>query len=245
MKNMKKDKKGFTLVEMIIVCAVIGIAASVAAPSLTSAIVDMRLKDYASTAQRAEDVTVSLTGLQYASNATGGNPLVMDWPGTGEEQKSLLDHYIYIEKGGVYKDGAGRNCFRVAPANIAASDPERVSAGLTEFYKRTMNGLDPPGDWKSGDDTEQQVAHSVYFLLSGSSVDGTVSAVEEGEFVRYKFAWSEYFMTKNGKNYAIYHGIKYSGGSVDAPDGATTAAGWHIYEVRDRNLFYLDMLMGV
>jgi hypothetical protein len=110
--------------------------------------------------------------------------------------------------------------FRLAPANLAVSGDARTSAGLSEFYKRTMNNL-PPVSWKTG--YEQYVTCSVYFVLSGSNVNpgaGTVS-----NYVNYVFAYSEYFMTANNKNLAVYHGAGADGGAAPA-DGD-----WHIYEV--------------
>ena len=232
-------KKGFTMVELIVVMAIIGIAAGIAVPSLSNTVERMRIRDIIHSAQIVEDATMELVGLQYANSDTG-NPLLMSWPGSPSEQSNAAAQYVYVQKGVTYSSGGAGECFRLAPANLAASGTARASDGLSELYKRTMNDL-PAVGWKNG--YEQNLTCSIYFLLSGSNINTDASAIDSGKYVRYDFAYSEYFMTDNGTDYAVYHGIRFHGNGAAKGDAATgspsrDAGAWHIYEITGGQMKY-------
>jgi len=248
MGKIFKNKKGFTLIEVITVCVIIGIAASIAVPNFTNAIHRTTVRNMVQSAVWAENAIMSLTGLQYARSESG-NPPIVDW---GASPPVIVDseNYVYIQKNNSAGPG-GSGVFRVAPANIAV--PNRVadrnveassisSAGLKEFYKRTMNPLPPP-TWRSAAGFEQWVTCSVYFKLEGSNINASVTDVNDNKFVSYDFAYSEYYLHDGNRQLVIYHGIKLHG-TADKPGAAlpspapTPDEGWHVYEYNGGNLTY-------
>ena len=257
MGKIFKSKKGFTLIEVITVCVIIGIAASIAVPNFTNAIHRTQVRNLVQSAVWSENAIMSLTGLQYA-RSDSGNPLIVDW-GSVEVDR---ENYVYVEKGnnkGLNATGLD-SVFRVAPANIAV--PGRVadrsvdassitSAGLKEFYKRTMNPLQPP-EWRSGAG-EQWVTCSVYCKLAGSNINASVTDIDTtaGKFVKYDFAYSEYYLEDGNRRFVIYHGIQYHA-TNDKP-GVAIGAGanpikdenysWHVYEYDGGNLTYFGSVI--
>jgi len=246
MGKISKRKKGFTLIEVITVGVIIAIAATIAVPNFSNLIHRNQIRNIIQTAQWSENVIMSLTGMQYANSETG-NPPIADWAANEIVDK---ENYIYVEKGNSAGLGIGP-VFRVAPANMAV--PNRVadrsadassvtSAGLQEFYKRTMNILQPPS-WKTGAEFEKWVTCSVYFELDNSIIISNVSGVASGKFVRYNFAYSEYYFSEGNKQYAIFHGIKFHG-TGDGPGTAVTwntptrDMDWHVYEYDNGVLTY-------
>jgi type II secretory pathway pseudopilin PulG len=225
------------MVEVIVVCAIIGIAAGIAVPSFSAMVKKMQIRDYVRSAQGTEDAIMSLTGLQYA-NTTSGNPFFMSWPGNTNEQDLASKEYVTIEQGQTY-DWGGVACFRLAPANLASENRNHQSSeGLAEFYKRTMNDL-LPVPWKTGN--EKNLTCSIYFALTDSDVNSGIAGVAAGKYVRYSFAYSEYFTTVNGKNFVIYHGAKWHSSSAKPGDNAGNAFSsgspsqdpgvWNVYEI--------------
>jgi len=244
-----KNKKGFTLIEVITVCVIIGIAASIAVPNFTNAIHRTTVRNMVQSAVWAENAIMSLTGLQYARSESG-NPPITDWGAIPPNNVVDRENYVYVEQGNSAGPG-GSGTFRVAPANLAV--PDRVadrsveassisSAGLKEFYKRTMNPLMPP-TWKSGPEYEKWVTCSVYFKLDGSNINPSVTGVNDNKFVNYDFAYSEYYLQDGNRQLVIYHGVKFHG-TADKPGALIPALSptpdesWHVYEYSGGNLTY-------
>jgi len=204
---------------MITVITIIAIGASIAVPNFAGMIERNQLRGYTQTAQNAESALMALTGLQYAKTSSG-NPEI-PFPSWSDPDPGFVsdDQYISVEYRGLYFGP----CFRVTVANATALDGNRSSAGMKEFYKRTMNRLEPLS-WRSPD----RAVCSVYFFLdTASNIEANVNGIADpSKFAQYRFAYSEYFMTAGGKNLAIYHGAK-----IDA-DGTPVelADGWYIYE---------------
>jgi len=249
MGKIFKSKKGFTLIEVITVCVIIGIAASIAVPNFTNAVHRTTVRNMVQSAVWAENALMSLTGLQYARSESG-NPPITDWSASSPNNIADSENYVYIQKDKSAGPG-GSGVFRVAPANIAV--PNRVaersadasvitSAGLKEFYKRTMNPL-LPATWKSGPEYEKWVTCSVYFKLDGSNVNPSVTSVTDGKFVQYEFAYSEYYLQDGNRQLVIYHGIKLHGtadkpGALLPTPAPTPDIGWHVYEYDGGALTY-------
>jgi len=207
-------RRGFTLIEMIVVITIIGIGASIAVPNFARMIQNNQLRSYVQTAQIAENTLMALTGMQYATTATGV-PLFVSWAEGSARVDD--DQFVTVESG-----KSTLNSFRVTVANATAADPDRNSAGMREFYKRTMNPLYPLG-WRT-----DRVVCSVYFTIAGSNVNAGITGVTPGTFIRYNFAFSEYSMIAGNRNLVIYHGA-----TIDTSTGIPNALvdGWHIYAV--------------
>jgi len=199
---------------MIVVITIIGIGASIAVPNFARMIQNNQLRGYVQTAQVAENTLMALTGMQYATTETGV-PLFIPW--TPVSARVADDQFVTVESG-----KSTLNSFRVTVANATAADAERTGAGMREFFKRTMNPLDPL-DWRP-----DRVVCSVYFTIAGSNVNAGVTGVAPGTFIRYNFAFSEYFMTVGNRNLVIYHGAM-----IDTNTGVPNALvdGWHVYAV--------------
>jgi len=197
---------------MIVVIVIIGIGSSIAVPNFARMIQRNEWRGFVQTAQNAEATIMSLTGLQYAKT-TSGNPSFVTWPPTSAV---AADQFITAQSG-----RTTLSTFRITVANANAPDGNRESAGMQEFYKRTMNRLEPLS-WRASD----RVVCSVYFLISGSNVNDGATGVTSG-YVKYQFAFSEYFMTtSDGRNLAIYHGA-----TIDSSGNPNALAdGWHIYQ---------------
>lgn len=233
-----KTKKGFTLIEVITVCVIIAIAAAIAVPNFGNLIKRTQLRNIVQTAQWAEDATMSLTGLQYASPS--GNPPIADWSSYEEVGK---DNFIYIQKGSPAINIG--DVFRAAPANIAVENRTRAtSEGLNEFYKRTMNDLQPP-TWRNTLTFEDLVTCSIYFYRDPAILDLNTPSITAGSFVRYNFAYSEYYMLDGNRQFAIYHGIRFHEENAQPGAVANTPVadpGWHVYLYDSGTLTYFGSL---
>jgi len=205
-------KRGFTLIELIVVIAIIGIGTSIAVPNFANMLQRNQLRSYVQTAQNAENAMMALTALQYA-NTTSGKPELVSFP---DKIPANGRQYVFIDIPGDF--------YRVTVARFNTDE----SDGQKEFFKRTMNDLSQPG-WLGG-----HPVCAVYFddistlQISGTTITG---------FPGYNFAYSEYYMSAGNNDLAIYHNAKFTDGS---PIGSSPsmAEGWFIYFVREGNLYF-------
>jgi prepilin-type N-terminal cleavage/methylation domain-containing protein len=154
------EKRGFTLIEVIVVLTIMGIMASIVAPNFSGYIHKLQVKEIVRQAKLMDDELSALTARQYAE--IGLAPRIghngSDAYGTPGLQTVPKNNYIEAvvvngngglsyfgitaTGGGAPQRGTGYVTLanNIVPANAAAINPSRVSAGLTEFYRQT--GID-------------------------------------------------------------------------------------------------------
>jgi len=213
--NRPVGRRGFTLVEMITVIAIIAIGTSIAVPNFANMIQRNQLKGYVQTARNAENTVMALTGMQYANNKEG-NPLYSPWP-PGELPANTLDkQYVTFDL------PAGTGVFRVTVARLA-SDTE--TAGETEFRKRTNSFIEE--SWRA----DGSPTCAIFFNNNGQISIGATPTIT-ANFLAYDFAYTECYMTINGRNLAIFHDIR-----PELP--VPKVPGWHVYEERGATIAYI------
>ena len=183
-------RRGFTLIELIVVLTIIGIGASIAVPNFVNMIQRNEWRSFAQTAQNAENALVALTGLQYARSDTG-DPDPAVWPAPVPKTGS---QYVSIDKNP--PSPAITGVFQITVARLAAGER---SEGEQEFYKKTMINITAPA-WNNGP------ICAAYFYNGGLG----------GDFVQYDgyFAYSEFYMISNGRNIGVFHNARPGQGEV-------------------------------
>ena len=202
-------KRGFTLVEMIVVIVIIGIGASIAVPNFARMIERNEWRGFIQTAQNAENALMSLTGLQYANI---GDPKEIEWPKYIDD--SPEKQFVTIDKSAPAISGL--SVFQVTVARSGSADQR--SAGEQEFYKRTMIGNVTYPSWDGGP------ICAVYCNDAGLT----------GNFIRYEFMYSEYYMISGNRKIVVYHNAR--------PDVPGESPGWHIFEKRGDVLDYVGSI---
>lgn len=94
MQSIKKSQKGFTLIELMIVVAVVGILSAIAIPSYQA---------YVLRANRADGKAGLLRAAQWlerAATATGGYPVVAAYPASLGQSESARYNIVYAQIGG-------------------------------------------------------------------------------------------------------------------------------------------------
>ena len=196
-------KRGFTLVEMIVVIVIIGIGASIAVPNFARMIQRNEWRSIVQSAQNAENALMALTGLQYANV---GNPQRVDWPGTVTSPEK---EFISINQNPLTISGF--NVFQVTVAR--SGNPSQRSAGEQEFFKRTMISFSTQAAWAGG-----PPLCAVYCDTAGLS----------GTYYRYDLVYSEFYMVSGNRDLAVFHGVTV--GSDGKPTGSDPGR-WNIYQV--------------
>lgn len=92
LKNLRKDKKGFTLIEIVIVLVIIAILAAMLVPSMLGWIDDSKQKTFLSEANSIKTAVESEVVSAYAAGASGTD--LNTFPADSGDVK----HYANIEK---------------------------------------------------------------------------------------------------------------------------------------------------
>jgi hypothetical protein len=108
-----------------------------------------------------------------------------------------------------------------------------------------MNELSKP-EWRNKGSFEDSMTCSVYFYITHpqdgaqSNITGGAGslAVTDGKYVKYHFAYFEYFMDSNNRNIAVYHGAGFHGTGAKPGDAVSLDSApaydegmWNIYEM--------------
>lgn len=131
---MKKISKGFTLIELMIVVAIIGILAAIAIPNF------MKFQARAKTSEAKVQLKAFFTAIksQYATNDT----YVCDWCGWGPEKGYK---YAYLTSGGSRMEGS---------ASTGCDDPINIAETPSSFTIGATGNIDTDNecdDWTMND----------------------------------------------------------------------------------------------
>ncbi|MBF4693851.1 prepilin-type N-terminal cleavage/methylation domain-containing protein [Fusibacter ferrireducens] len=112
-KKMKKKKKGFTLIELIVVIAILGILSGIAVPRIGAS-----RTNAANTAHNANIRTIQSAAMMYL--AENGNPAAEMNDTTTPTAQSVVENYLQgwpaIPSGAQAGDGSGNNTAIAADA---------------------------------------------------------------------------------------------------------------------------------
>jgi type IV pilus assembly protein PilA len=143
MNMQKQTQKGFTLIELMIVIAIVGILAAIALPAYQDYIVRSKMSE--ATAALAEGKTTIAE--YYAANPE-------DWPATGDEETFGLNTSVrdadYLEYIDVVSETNGAIIYAVVPGSLwegsgSATYASFVLSGVTNS-DGTMTWKCKPGD---------------------------------------------------------------------------------------------------
>ena len=101
-KEMKKNQKGFTLVELIVVLVILAILAAVLVPALLGYIDKARKRRYLNNAKTAMDAAQAMLVEEYAKNGSSiqlGENILGATVATGKSDNSIPDGQVTIYEG--------------------------------------------------------------------------------------------------------------------------------------------------
>jgi prepilin-type N-terminal cleavage/methylation domain-containing protein len=260
---LKTHKRGFTLIELIVVFAIMGIIAAIAVPNFTGLMHKIEVEEIVRQAQIMDDELSALTGLQYAEIGRApryGHSASDRW---GTSSLSVVPENNYIVA--ILPNNNGYNYFgisevgyvtianNVVPQSAAAINPNRKSAGLTEFYRQT--GLDlatmerGPGSptVNSNYDAERRWYALQFYPLAYLGESTVVDGQNQYGYIHPEESRGGLFYVKyNGTWYMVIHNGKLSGTStwVGPNQIAADPGHWNVYRNTDYNDFAYENTGG-
>jgi prepilin-type N-terminal cleavage/methylation domain-containing protein len=226
-------KKGFTLIELMVVLAVMGIITAIAVPSFTGYIRKTQVNDIVREAKLNEDTCMQIAGMQYSY---AGNPHV--FVGTAptssdtraESAVGVGKQYFYLDASAL-SPVSGTPAIRGSLANAFSSGEGRESEGIKEYRQRTSLPFAPV--------TPPSYAAVTTYLWFEKPTDSELAGMNNNAnsyYFHYDLLWSEYWFTKNGVTFGVFHGLKWGADNPDGNSGErgdTLAGGWFVYEFKD------------
>ncbi|MDR2197808.1 MAG: type II secretion system GspH family protein [Coriobacteriales bacterium] len=258
--NKLSDCRGFTLIEMVVVLAILAILVAVFVPSFTGYIHRLNLREIVQIAEANERTCLELAGLQYAEV---GNPYISGpvttrgsyyLPGRNAQWNGLTSAYVLNEatlgEQFIYSDGYSQsftvadgpgapgsiNLMRFSVANSYANSERRTSAGLREYQSRMAQPL-APASFLTADQNYGTSGTRLWFERPGDDALARMNSETKPYYYRYDLVFSEYWFTLNGKNYGVFHNMRFdntteSVGHDDTRNWVTITPGWFVYEYR-------------